>query len=171
MAQIHILVAPSPRLALSCLMVEIAAWTRQEITTADLAARVRRAVKHRVSLDTINRLLSDVGLLWNTTAGDFESCAELNDGTVSGSASTGHFGPVSGTSPSEAPTTEQQRDQARVGHGSRLPCVRPHVGAFDATDRERRRSLILSSAAFGLLLFLASVPARVVTGRVWKLVG
>jgi hypothetical protein len=71
MARIHILVAPRPQWALSCLKVEIIAWTRQDITTTDLAGAVRLAVNRGVKLETINDVLGDVGLRWDTPAATF----------------------------------------------------------------------------------------------------
>jgi hypothetical protein len=71
--QLHILVAPRPQWALSCLQVDITAWTRQDITTPDLAGAVRLAVNRGVKLGTINRVLGDVGLRWDTPAGDLRS--------------------------------------------------------------------------------------------------
>lgn len=73
MVQIRILVAPRPQWALSCLKVDITAWTRQDITTPDLAGAVRLAVNRGVKLETINRVLGDVGLRWDTPAGDLRS--------------------------------------------------------------------------------------------------
>jgi hypothetical protein len=46
------------------------AWTRQEITTADLTTAVRLAMKHGIKLETINGLLRDLGLVWDARAGN-----------------------------------------------------------------------------------------------------
>ena len=75
MAGIRIVVVPSTGWAFSRLMVRITAWTRQEITTADLASAVRLAVKHGVGAETINGLLSDLGLVWDAAAGNLRSAA------------------------------------------------------------------------------------------------
>jgi hypothetical protein len=73
MAQIRILAASRPQWALSCLMVEVTAWTRQDITTPALAEAVRLAVNRGVTLETINDVLGGAGLHWVTSAGELRS--------------------------------------------------------------------------------------------------
>jgi hypothetical protein len=43
------------------------------MTTPDLAGAVRLAVNRRLNLETINGVLGDVGLRWDTAAGDLRS--------------------------------------------------------------------------------------------------
>ena len=46
------------------------AWTRKEITDADLASAVRQAVKYGVKPETIDSLLRDLDLVWDALAGN-----------------------------------------------------------------------------------------------------
>ena len=70
MLKIHVVVPPSPQWAVSCLAGQITAWKGGRVRNPDLAKVVRLAVKHHVKLDTINDLLGNVGLCWDTAASD-----------------------------------------------------------------------------------------------------